>query len=115
MAHKIFISYQHSDKETAPRNMRPGVPWAEQVTNAIGQSRMLLLIFSAKTNHAHLVLREVHLVAEAGIAILPLRLEDTGFSPALRFSAFRELHNRNVLESQAVTDEKRRGWDSNPR
>lgn len=93
MAHDVFISYSAKDKLTAdaactsleaqgvrcwiaPRDAAPGEPWAASIVAAIQASRVMVLIFSARSNDSENVLREVSSAAEAGLPILTLRVED---------------------------------------
>jgi hypothetical protein len=63
MAHSVFLIYSQKDKQTAvaackaleaddvrvwvaPRDVVPGAKWAESITEAIGQARVMVLIFS---------------------------------------------------------------------
>ncbi len=64
MGHEVFISYSAEDKLTAeavcnalesagvgcwvaPRDVLPGMNWAEGVMSAIHESRLMILVFSS--------------------------------------------------------------------
>ena len=76
MAHDVFISYASEDKPTAdavcatlenkrvrcwiaPRDVRAGTSFGGAIIQAINQSRMLVLVFSASANASPHVTREV--------------------------------------------------------
>lgn len=102
MAHDVFISYAVEDTATAsaaraaleasrircwfaPQDVVPGMDYAEAIVEAIGQSRVMILIFSSHSNHSPHVRREVELAVSAGVPILPFRTEDVPLSPSLRY------------------------------
>ena len=93
MAHDVFISHSAKDKAVAdavcaglentaircwiaPRDVQPGRSFAGEITRAIQQSKVMVLIFSAHSNNSQQVLREVQLAVEAHLHIVQLRLED---------------------------------------
>jgi tetratricopeptide (TPR) repeat protein len=90
-AHDIFISYAHQDDECAkaicgaletaklrcwiaPRDVKPGTAYAQALVDAIGASRMLLVVFSADANASAAVLNELEIAFHRKIPILPVRL-----------------------------------------
>jgi len=102
MAHDVFISYALDDKTIAdavcakleakrircwiaPRDVLPGMDYAQALVEAINQSRVMVLIFSARSNHSPHVRREVERAVNAGIPILPFRIEDVPLSPSLEY------------------------------
>lgn len=93
MAQDVFVSYSTRDKVVAdtvvaalesnqircwyaPRDIKPGADWAEEITIAIESSKVMLLIFSENSNHSQRVLDEVNFAISAGLTILPFRIED---------------------------------------
>ncbi|HYH03254.1 MAG TPA: toll/interleukin-1 receptor domain-containing protein, partial [Bacillota bacterium] len=60
----------------APRNITPGTEWGAEIVNAIGTSKVLVLIFSAAANQSPKVLREVERAVAKNIVIIPFRIED---------------------------------------
>ena len=102
MPHDVFISYANEDKAVAeslcagleaggvacwiaPRNALAGLSSGAQTVQAIAQSRIELLVLSAKTNGSRTVLSEVELAANRGKVILPVRIDDMPPSEALEY------------------------------
>ncbi len=102
MAHEVFISHSMADQEAAlaacafleregircwiaPRDVAPGAPWAAALVDAIRASRVLLLVFSSRSNDSDHVLREVAASAEAKVPVLTFRIEDTQPSTELSY------------------------------
>ncbi len=102
MAHDVFISYSSKDKSIAdavcsilekeqircwiaPRDIMPGVPFAEAIIDNIKASKVFLLIFSSNSNQSHQVSKEVERAVHHGISIIPLRIEDVPMSKQLEF------------------------------
>ena len=78
MAHDVFISHSTKDKAVsdatcaalenggircwvAPRDVQAGRSFAGEITRAIQESKIMVLIFSAHSNNSEQVLREVQL------------------------------------------------------
>ena len=93
MAHDIFISYSHVDKPVAdaicahmeseglrcwyaPRDIVPGANWADSIIQAIGATKVMVLIFTRDSNVSPQVLREVSNAVSSGVTIVPFRLTD---------------------------------------
>ena len=102
MAHQVFISYAVEDRRIAdavcatleargigcwiaPRDVLPGKNYAEAIIQAIRQSRVMVLILSAHSNHSAPVAREVERAADSEIDILTFRTEPVAPSPRLEF------------------------------
>jgi Tol biopolymer transport system component len=102
MAHDVFVSYSAKNKTAAdavravlesqgircwiaPRDVLPGVEWGECIVDAIGQARVMVLIFSADADASPQIRREVERAVNHGVAILPLRIEDVQPSKALEY------------------------------
>ncbi|MEQ8175838.1 MAG: ABC transporter substrate-binding protein [Syntrophomonadaceae bacterium] len=102
MAHDVFISYASEDKTVAdaicailegrnircwiaPRDVRPGSIYSEELIDALDSCRLLVLVFSSSSNKSPHVLREVETVVSNGIPILPFRIEDVEPSKAIRY------------------------------
>ena len=102
MAHDVFISYSSKDKPVAdaacatlessgvrcwiaPRDVSPGMPYAESLVNGLSNSRLMVLVFSANSNRSPQVLREVERAVSKGLPILPLRIEDAPMSQEMEF------------------------------
>lgn len=102
MVRDVFISHSAQDKEVAeticaaleeaaircwvaPRDVRPGKSFPGEITRAIQQSKVMLLIFSRHSNSSEQVLREVQLAADCHVPIVRLRIEDITLSDDLRY------------------------------
>jgi len=102
MAHDVFISYSSKDKPVAdavcatlesngvrcwiaPRDVAPGVAYAESLVNGLSHSRLMVLVFSANSNRSPQVLREVERAVSKGLPILPLRIEDAPMSQEMEY------------------------------
>lgn len=102
MAHDLFISYSHMDKNAAdavcakmeengircwiaPRDITPGAAFAEAIIDGIKGARVFILIYSSNSNHSQQVIKEVDRAIHHGLAIIPLRLEDTPMSKQLEY------------------------------
>ncbi|MEA1887541.1 MAG: TIR domain-containing protein [Bacteroidota bacterium] len=102
MAHDVFISYSSKDKKAAddvcsilekegiscwmaPRDITPGVPFAEAIIDAIKESKVFILIFSSGSNQSSQVIKEVDRAVHHGLDIITLRLEDVPLSKKLEY------------------------------
>jgi len=102
MAQSVFISYSHADKGTAdrvcailearglscwiaPRNILPGADWGASIIDAINEARVMVLVYSAASNHSHQVRREVERAVAKGVAIIPLRVESVPLGKTLEY------------------------------
>ena len=68
----------------APRNIRPGKPFDDEIAEAIDASRAMLLIFSERCNESEYIRREVTVAGEAGKVIIPFRIDDAQPRKGLR-------------------------------
>lgn len=102
MAHDVFISYSSLDKAAAdivcsvleqngiscwmaPRNITPGVPFAEAIVKAIKEAKIFILVYSQNSNHSTQVIKEVDRAVHHGLALINLRLEDIPMSDQLEY------------------------------
>lgn len=69
----------------APRDIPPGVEWAEAILGGIEASRIMVLVFSNHANESPQVRREVERAVSKGLVIIPLRLEDVVPTKALEY------------------------------
>lgn len=93
MAHDAFICHSSEDKKIAdavcgtleankircwiaPRDVLPGQSWSSAIIEAIGESAVVVVIFSAHSNASPQVMREIERAVHKGIAIIPFRVED---------------------------------------
>lgn len=94
MSHDAFVSHSSRDKLTAdatvatlesrgircwvaPRDVVPGIRWADAIVRAIRECRLMVLVFSSQANDSEHILREVELAANHHKPIIPLRVDDT--------------------------------------
>jgi hypothetical protein len=102
MAHDVFISHSTKDKTVsdavcaalesggvrcwvAPRDVQPGRSFAGEITRAIQESQIMVLIFSAHSNNSEQVLREVQLAVSSHLHIIQLRIEDVLLNDDLKY------------------------------
>jgi hypothetical protein len=102
MPRDLFISHSAQDKKVseticaaleqsgircwiAPRDVRAGKSFPGEITRAIQQSKVMLLIFSRHSNSSEQVLREVQLAVDSHLPIVRLRIEDIPLSDDLRY------------------------------
>jgi hypothetical protein len=93
MAHDVFISYSTPDKTVAdavcatlegrkircwiaPRDVSPGVPYAEALIEGLKGAKVFVLVFSENSNKSPQVMREVERAVDKSLPIIPLRIED---------------------------------------
>ena len=93
MAHDVFVSYSSKDKVIAdavcarlegrgircwiaPRDVRPGAQYGEEIIDAIHGSRAMVLVLSANANASPHIPKEVERAVSNGVAIIPLRVEN---------------------------------------
>lgn len=102
MAHDVFISYSSRDKAIAdavcaaleakrircwiaPRDVLPGTPYAQALSDALQGSRALVLVLSANANQSKHVIRELESAVSKGVAIVPFRIEDVRPAGSLEY------------------------------
>jgi len=102
MPHKVFISYSSKDKEAAdtvcsvlekdsipcwmaPRDITPGVPFADAIMKAIKESKVFIVIYSSSSNQSPQVIKEVDRAVHHRLDIITLRLEDVPMSDQLEY------------------------------
>lgn len=100
--HDVFISYSSPDKAIAdavcarleskrircwiaPRDVIAGVNYAANIVDAVGTSRLMVVIYSSNSNRSPHVLREVEIAVNNGISILTFKVEDVPPSPELQY------------------------------
>ena len=120
--HQIFISYSSVNFETAttvcakienagypcwiaPRNEQAGMPYSQQITNAIKQAKIVVLLFSEASNKSQHVLNEVSIAFETGRKIIPLMLDVSEMCADLQYFLTRTHHiNTNNGIDEALTE-----------
>jgi hypothetical protein len=68
----------------APRDVRPGTPFDDEIANAIEASQAMLLIFSEHCNDSAYIRREVTVAGESQKVIIPFRIENAEPKHGLR-------------------------------
>jgi hypothetical protein len=93
MPHEVFISYSSKDKEIAdaiystleldgircwiaPRNVKAGMSWTASIMNAIAESKVMVLVWTANANSSPDVVREVQHACRKGVVVIPIRIEN---------------------------------------
>lgn len=99
---RIFISHSSHDAETAtgicsvlegdghscfiaPRDIRPGREYAEEIINGIIGADILLLLLSEQSNQSPHVLREVERAGSSRIHIVVYKLEEVALTKSLEY------------------------------
>lgn len=112
MEPKIFISYSSKDKKVAqavcealekqglgcwiaPRNITPGVKYAEAILDGIENSEIFIVILSTSSNESPEVGMEVDRAASKDKTIITFRYEDVKLSKSFEYY----LSNRHWLEA----------------
>ena len=89
----VFVSHVAEDREAAmqvvgeleqagmrcwiaPRNVRPGKPFDDEIADAIENCQAMLLIFSNRCNDSEYIRREITFAGDTGKAVIPFRIED---------------------------------------
>ena len=102
MSHDVFICHSSKDRTIAnaicakleanrircwiaPRDVVPGMDYAQSIVEAISAAKLTVLVFSDNSNHSVHVRREIERTASHGIPILPFRLEEVTPSPSLEY------------------------------
>jgi formylglycine-generating enzyme required for sulfatase activity len=60
----------------APRNVEPGKPFDDEISDALDRCRAMLLIFSEHCNESEYIRREITVAGESHKIIIPFRIED---------------------------------------
>lgn len=102
MPHEVFISYSHKDKASAdaicagieangyrcwiaPRDVPLGSDWGESIVDAIGETSVFVMVFTANANASPQVRREVQLAFEREKVVIPFRLDETKPAKSLEY------------------------------
>jgi TPR repeat protein len=93
MAYDVFISYASEDKIVAdavcakleanavrcwiaPRDVVPGMAYGEAIIDAIRGCRVMVLVFSSKSNSSPHIPKEIERAVSAGVSVIPFRIEE---------------------------------------
>lgn len=121
---RIFISHSSHDAEKAtgvcsvlegeghscfiaPRDIRPGREYAEEIINGISGADILLLLLSGQSNQSPHVLREVERAGSSRIPIIVYKLEEVALTKSMEYflmtnqwiDGMKDPGYRNVLEA----------------
>ena len=100
--HQVFITYPHEhgkiaqaifDELTeagfscwmAPGSIPAGTTYASSITEAIENSRVMVLVFAASTNESEHCESEVEIAHGSGVEIVPFRIEEVEPNKAFRY------------------------------
>ncbi|MEP2777662.1 MAG: toll/interleukin-1 receptor domain-containing protein [Luteolibacter sp.] len=98
----VFISFSNADRPTAeaacamlesegvecwiaPRNIPPGVPYAEGIMSGLNAAQVMILIFSSHANGSPHVQREVERAINRSMPVIPFRIENVPPSSGLEY------------------------------
>jgi MFS transporter, Spinster family, sphingosine-1-phosphate transporter len=98
----VFISYSLRNRETAdhvcamleaealrcwiaPRDVAPGTEWDLGVLDALKQSPVMVLLFTAESNASPRIRREIEFAIHHGLAIVPVRFGDVEPAPEVDY------------------------------
>jgi hypothetical protein len=89
----------------APRNVRAGNPFDDEIAEAIDNCRAMLLIFSERCNDSPYIRREVTVAGEANKIVIPFRIENAQPKKGLRVR-LADLHwiDAFVAREQAIDE-----------
>jgi ABC-type amino acid transport substrate-binding protein len=102
MPYDAFISYCSEDKKIAdavcgtleankircwiaPRDVGAGRTWSSAIVEAIGDSAVMVVIFSQHSNGSPQVMREIERAVHKGVSIIPFRVENVVPSKDLEY------------------------------
>ena len=102
MKNDVFISYSTTDKHVAdaicatlegsgircwiaPRDIFPGSDWAQSITNAIKESKLMILVFSQNSNGSSQVTKELNLAINNNLMILPFKIDNSVPSGSMEY------------------------------
>jgi uncharacterized membrane protein YgcG len=119
----VFVSHSTKDKQTAdaivatleaakircwvaPRDIAPGANWGASIVDAIGNSRIMVMVYSANSNASQQVVREVERAVAKGLVILPVRIDQTPMSKDIEYF----ISTRHWLDALTPPLEKHLGF-----
>lgn len=102
MEHEVFISYSSNDKAIAnaichvlehhgitcwiaPRDVRPGEPYAREIISGIKNCQLMILVFTSNSNSSPHVGNEIDMAFNNGKTIIPFLIDDTPMNEELKY------------------------------
>ena len=102
MNYDVFVSYSAEDKPTAdavvagleahrircwiaPRDIGPGKEYGAEIIAGITQCKVMVLIFSMRSNNSNQVVREVERAIHSQKVIIPFRIENTSPTGSMEY------------------------------
>jgi hypothetical protein len=102
MNNNVFISHSSKDNEIAERlydylkandinpwmdthDIRPGVPYAKDITHGINQCSLMIIIFSESANFSEDVINEIDQAHRAKIPLLPFLIDGTKMNDEMSY------------------------------
>ncbi|HOD84309.1 MAG: hypothetical protein BWX88_01524 [Planctomycetes bacterium ADurb.Bin126] len=100
--HEVFISYSNKDKTVAdaicatlekrkmrcwiaPRDIAAGDSWGGSIIEAIGDAKVMVLVYSGNSNLSQQVIREVERAVAKGLALVPFRIDAAPMSREMEY------------------------------
>jgi len=93
MSELVFISHSHSDANDAnsickiiekqgiscwmaPRDVRPGENFGDEIINGIESCKAMIILVSDQSNNSNHVRKEIELAIDQGKSIFPIRIQN---------------------------------------
>lgn len=73
----------------APESLMPGEQWAEAISRAIPESRLMVLLWSVESMQSEQVINELTLADRSGVMILPFRVDDIEPEGAFKYYLYK--------------------------
>ena len=100
--HEVFISYSSKDKAIAdaichvlehngvicwiaPRDVRPGIPYAREIISGIKKCQVMILVFTSFSNSSEHVGNEIDMAFNNGKTIIPFLIDETPMNEELKY------------------------------
>lgn len=120
--HQIFISYSSKNGEfafkacekieksgyscwIAPRNEQAGLSYGLQITNAIKEASVVVLLYSAAANNSQHVLNEVGIAFDNDKKIVPLMLDESEMCADMQYFLSRKHYIKAFIDFNSGLDE----------
>ncbi|MEZ4588079.1 MAG: toll/interleukin-1 receptor domain-containing protein [Gemmatimonadales bacterium] len=84
------------------RDLTPGLDWSGQIVEALEQSAVVVLVYSAHANGSHQVKREIERGVSLGLPLIPMRIDDAPMSKVLEARLEPPLARRDDAAARAA-------------